>query len=163
MSLNVPVVNPSSLGKGPFTGFSPPQFANNAKSGSNTMDRKIIRSSWNNAYAVGTVNGLGRAIGPFRAVTNSGDFLSRQNYSCGGPNTVTPDRYKRKNNIGSVPSQCDGTGIPPTTCNPRFVSDSSDYIRFKRIRSANLTYNDLKNGGDDSNASFVSMMAVRRR
>lgn len=163
MPFNVPIVAPSSLGKGPFNGFSPQQFANNAKSGGNVIDRKIIRSSWNNAYAVGTVNGKGRAIGPFRAVTNSGDFLSRQNYSCGGPNTVTPDRYKRKNNIGSVPSHCDGTGIPPTTGNPRFVADSSDYIRFKRIRSANLTYNDLKFGGDQSHASFVPLMAARRR
>jgi hypothetical protein len=163
MSLNVPFVAPSSLGNGPFNGFSPQQFANNAKSGGNVMDRKIIRSSWNNAYAVGTVNGKGRAIGPFRAVTNSGDFLSRQNYSCGGPNTITPDRYKRKSNIGSVPSQCDGTGIPPTTGNPRFVADSSDYIRYKRIRSANLTYNDLKSGGDQSHASFVPLMAARRR
>jgi len=163
MALNVKNVPPSNLGGGKFQGFSPDQFANNARGGNDAISRKVIRNAWNNPYAVGTVNNVPRAIGPFRAVTNRGDFLSRVNYSCGGPNPVTLDRYKRKNNVGSVPSHCDGTNIPASTCNPKFVPDSSDYIRYKRIRSANLTYNDVKFGGDDHNASYVPLMYVRRR
>ena len=163
MALTTPKIAPSSLGGSIFQGFSPKQSINNARVCSDVIDRRVIRSSWNNAYAVGTVNGLKRAIGPFRAVTNSGDFLSRQNYSCGGPNTVTPDRHKRQSNIGSKPNQCDGTGIPPSSCNPRFVPDSSDYIRYKRTRSINRNYNDSSFGGDQSHASFVPLMATRRR
>ena len=64
-SLRTPYIAPSSLGGGPYKGWSPKQFANNAKG--NAIDRRIIVKSWNNAYSVGTVNGRGRAIGPFRA------------------------------------------------------------------------------------------------
>ena len=160
-SLTTPYIAPSSLGGGPYKGWSPEQFGNNAKG--NNIDRRIIVSAWNNAYAVGTVNGRKRAIGPFRAVTNSGDFLSRQNYSCGGSNPVTIDRYKRKNNIGSVPQRCDGTAIPPSSCNPRHVPDSSDYIKFRRIRAANQVYNDKKFGGNQSRAEYVPLLAARRR
>ena len=163
MSLTVPYVNPSSLGNGPFRGFMPRQFANNARSGASVIDRRVITKSWNNAYAVGTANNRKRVIGPFRAITNSGDFLSRQAYSCGGPNTVNRDKPGRGSAIGAIPQQCDGTGIPPSTCNPKFVADSSDYVRYKRTRAANQTYNDLKMGGNANRGQFVPLMAVRRR
>ena len=162
-SLRTPYIAPSSLGKGPYQGWSPDQFANNAKSGGNVIDRRVITKSWNNAYAVGTVNNRTRAIGQFRAVTNSGDYLSRQNYSCGGPNQVNKDKPGRGNAIGTIPQMCDGTGIPPSTCNPRFVSDSSDYVRFRRTRAVNQGYNDLKFGGNQSRGQYVPLMAVRRR
>jgi hypothetical protein len=160
-SLKTPIIAPSSLGGGPYQGWSPDQFGNNARG--NSIERRIIVRAWNNPYATGTVNGRKRAIGPFRAVTNSGDFLSRKNYSCGGSNMVTPDRYKRVSNIGGVPQMCDGTAIPPSTCNPRFVPDSSDYVKFRRLRAQNVTYNEKKFGGNDSRAQYVPLMAVRRR
>lgn len=163
MSLIVPIIAPSSLGKGPFNGFSPQQFGNNARSGGNVIDRRVAVKSWNTQYAVGTVNNRKRAIGQFRAVTNTGDFLSRQAYSCGGPNTINKDKPGRGNAIGAVPQQCDGTGIPPSSCNPKFVHDSSDYIRFKRTRAVNQLYNDAKFGGNQSRAQYVPLMAVRRR
>jgi hypothetical protein len=79
------------------------------------------------------MNGYGRAIGPMRAVTNSGDFLNRQNYICGGPNQTTK---------GSMISKCDKTKIPSSTTNVKFVPDSSDYIRFKKQMAMNHLYND---------------------
>jgi hypothetical protein len=144
---------------GPFNGYSPQQTITNYKSSEQAMTRRILRSVWNNS----TYNGKQRIITPFRAINNSGDFLSRKNYICGGPNAVTIDRYKRKNNIGSAPDQCDGSGVPSSSCNVKFVTDSSDYIKFKKQMAMNKNYNDVSNGGDQHNASFVSMMAVRRR
>jgi NADP-dependent 3-hydroxy acid dehydrogenase YdfG len=108
-------------------------------------------------------NGKIPHVGPFRAVNNMGDFLGRVNYSCGGPNTQNASKPGYSRLIRNVPQQCDPTGITVTTCNPKFVSDSSDYIRFRKLRAMNQTYNDLSYGGDKNNASFVSLMAVRRR
>lgn len=152
----------SNLGGG-FQGISPKQTINNYKDSSQVMTRRILTHSWNGAYASGTVNGLPRVITPFRAVNNLGDFLARPNYICGGPNQVNADKPGMKGRIGSIISRCDGTGIPSSTCNVKFVPDSSDYITYKKQRAIGQTYNDLKFGGDQSNASYVPLMAVRRR
>jgi hypothetical protein len=67
-----------------------------------------------------------------------------------------------KSHIGSIISQCDGTGVPASSCNVKYVPDSSDYIKYKKLQAQNRNYNDLKNGGYQ-NSSYVPLMAVRRR
>lgn len=37
--------------------------------------------------------------------------------------------------------------------NPKYVNDSSDYIRFKKLSAKNRNYNDSSFGGDDSSAA----------
>jgi len=152
----------SNLGGGPFNGYSPVQTLTNVKDGESTMSRRVLRDVWNSRYVSGPINGYKRAITPFRAVENLGDYLVRQNYSCGGPNPQSAKKFGYGRLIGSVPQNCDATGIPPSTCNPRFVPDSSDYVRYRRLRAINQTYNDLSNGGDASNGSYVPLMRVRR-
>jgi len=152
----------SALGGGPYNGFSPAQTITNYKDSEQTTIRRILRNSWNNQQAVGAINGKKRIITPFRAVNNLGDFLSRQNYVCGGSNQVNADRPGWKGRIGSIISQCDGTGVAAGSGNMRHVPDSSDYIRFKKQRAIGKTYNDLKNGGDQSNGSYVALMGIRR-
>ena len=159
MSVVGKTISPQSLGGG-NQGISPKQNVLNYKSGEQTAMRAILRRAWNTVYATGTVNDRNRVTTPYRAVNNLGDFLSRNNYSCGGPNTVNPK--KPGYHVGSVPNQCDGTNIPPSSCNVKFVSDSSDYITYKKQRAMNVTYNDSKFGGDQSNASYVDRMAVHR-
>jgi hypothetical protein len=153
----------SNLGGGPFNGFSPVQTINNVKNSEQVMQRRVLRHGWNTAYATGSVNGQSRVVTPFRAVNNLGDFLGRENYVCGGPNQVNATYPGWKSRIGSIISQCDGTGVPSSTCNVKFVADSSDYTKYRKLQSANHMYNDLKNGGDESNASYVDVMRVRRR
>ena len=150
----------SSVLGGPFNGYSGKQTVTNYKDSEQTMSRRVLRSAWNTRYATGTVNGQSRIITPFRAVNNLGDFLSRTNYVCGGPNQV--NKSKPGLRIGSIISACDSTGVEGSTCNPRFVPDSSDYIRFKKQQAMNKNYNDSKNGGDESNGSYVALMGVRR-
>ena len=150
------------LGGGPFNGFSPAQTINSFKDGEGALSRRILRSSWNTKQLF-TKNGKTPNVGPFRAVNNLGDFLGRVNYSCGGPNPESASKPGYGRLIGSVPQQCDATNIEVTTCNPKFVADSSDYMRFKKLRAINRNYNDLSYGGDKSNGSFVALMAVRRR
>jgi hypothetical protein len=106
---------------------------------------------------VGVNNGYARIVTPFRAVNGNGDFLARVNYSYGVPNAI--NKYRAGvfiTRIGSTPNISDGTGVPSESCNPKFVADSSDYIRYKKLRAVNHTYNDSKFGGDQSNASYTS-------
>lgn len=143
-----------------INGISPQQTLNNFKNSDEVMIRKTIRKSWNNPYAQGIVNGRKRAIGEFKAVSNIGDFLSRTNYACGNiPNGTQPNNVAWRSRIGSIIKKCDGSGVPCSNSNTKFVPDSSDYTRYKKQRSFNRNYNDIKNGGDQHNASFVSVMS----
>ena len=152
----------ANLGGG-INGISGRQTINGSRSSENTLMRKVLRRGWNTEYARGNVNGYQRIITPFRAVNNSGDFLSRVNYVCGGPNQVNASYPGWKSRIGSIISHCDGTNIASSTCNVKFVADSSDYTRFRKEKAWNSTYNDIKDGGDDSNSSYAPLMSVRRK
>ncbi len=153
----------TTLGGGPFNGVSPKQTISAYKDNNDdVIARRILVKSWN-AQQLFAQNGKEPIVGPFRAVNNLGDFLGRVNYSCGGPNPQNASRPGYGRLIRTVPEQCDSTGIAPTTCNPKFVSDSSDYVKFKRLRAVNRNYNDLTNSGDNSNGSYVPLMAIRRR
>jgi hypothetical protein len=143
--------NDNSYLGGGITGISPKQTITNYKSSEQVAIRKVLTKSWNTNYASGTVNGHKRAIGPFRAVTNTGDFLSRESYRCGYmPNPSMKAR------IGSIIKNCDNTGIPPSSTNVKFVPDASDYVTYKKHNAINQNYNDLSMGGDDHNASQVA-------
>jgi hypothetical protein len=150
---------------GPYNGFSAKQTVLNYKDGRQTTTRKILRDGWNTAMAKPTYKGLNRKIGPFRAVYNAGDWLSRKNYACGGPNPMSsnaPGWSQSLMFMGSQIDKCDGTGVPAAACNVKYVYDSSLFTRYKREAAMNKNYNDLKNGGDDHNASQVAWMAIRR-
>jgi hypothetical protein len=147
---------------GPYNGYSATQTINNYNNDDDVRTRNELKNAWNTAYATGKYNGYSRVITPFRAVNNSGDFLGRVQYVCGGPNQVNASRPGYKSLIGSIISNCDGTGVPASCCNSRYVADSSDYIKFKRQSATNKNFNDVKHGGDQSNASYVPLMRIRR-
>jgi hypothetical protein len=150
---------------GPFNGYSPQQTMTGFKDSEQVMTRRVLVKSWNGRGAVGTDganNAYKRVVTPFRAVNNLGDFLGRQNYVCGGSNQVNKTRAGLQGPIGSIISKCDGTKVPASVCNNRFVPDSSDYIKFKKQSAINKNYNDLGSGGDVHNGSYVAQMAVHR-
>jgi len=153
--------NTNYLG-GRLHGISPKQSVTNYKDGDATSTRTILRRAWNTAYARDSgVNGYKRVITPFRAVNNLGDFLSRQNYVCGGPNAINKTRSFYQGHIGGIISHCDNTKVPASSCNVKFVPDSSDYITFKRQQAMNRNYNDPKFGGYN-NSAYTNIMAIRR-
>ena len=151
----------SPLGNGPFNGYSARQTITNYKDSEQSMMRSVLRRSWNNEQASGQINGKSRVITPFRAVNNLGDFLGRQHYVCGGANQVHADKPGRGICIRNIISSCDDSGVPAGAGNQRFVSDTSDYITYKKQSASVKTYNDSKFGGDDSHASFVPMKMAR--
>ena len=169
-----PVGKPSNLGGG-YNGYSPALLGGGAGThggsgmeGGNerSMDRNILRQAWNGQYASGDVNGRKPVCTPFRLVNNSGDYLGRQNYVSGGPNQVNNIRSSSVGSFkmfaGHVQATNDGTGIPSSTCNVKYVYDSSDYVTFKRNQAINRTYNDLSFGGDQSNASQSAWRRVHQ-
>ena len=151
----------TTLVGGPYQVYSTKQTTLNYKDGAQTAVRSILRNGWNTAFASGTYNGKSRVITPFRAVNNSGDFLARTNYKCGGPtgmSTCSIGWAGSKIYLGSMVNNCDDSGVPGASGNVKYVYDSSDYITFRRQQAMNRNYNDLKNGGDQSNGSYVSRM-----
>jgi hypothetical protein len=160
--LSAPNLGGKALGGG-IKGISPKQTINNYKGSDQVMSRRLVVKSWNTAYATGIVNGKSRVTTPFRAVNNSGDFLGRVQYSCGGPNPTNADKPGWKSRIRSMFSNCDGSGVPASSTNTRFVADSSEYCKFKKNRAINLNYNDSSFGGDQNHASFVNRMAIHRK
>lgn len=110
------------------------------KNGDQTNSRKILSKSWNQENVIGTINEKKRILTPFRAANNLGDFLIRKNYVCGGPNQINPGKTGTKTSIGSILSACDDSGVEGASCNPKFVSDSSDYVRFRKLRAMNKNY-----------------------
>lgn len=159
------LMNMTSVLGGPYNGFSPTQTLSNFKDGEQSATRTILRNGWNTSMAKGTYNGHKRVVTPFRAVNNAGDFLGRTNYKCGGPTGMSKSSIGwagSKIYLGSKIDNCDSTGVPGASGNVKYVYDSSNYVTFKRQQAINHNYNDLKNGGDDHNASYTPLMHVRR-
>jgi len=131
---------------GPYQGYVAKPTMGKTNDSEITAMRSVLKRGWNTGFANNTYNNKSRVVTPFRAVNSLGDYLQRQNYVCGGPNpngsiskTAGLSRH-----LGNARSACDGTGVPATSCNPKFVSDSSDYIRFKKQRAYNVNYNNVK-------------------
>lgn len=118
-----------------------------------TSDRSQVIRSFNTAHLTQ------RKITPFRALTNSGDILGRTNYTCGGPDQLANTRRRQSLNMfrGGVRSNCDESGIPGASCNPKYVYDSSTYSRYKRLLSTQRAFNDTSFGGANNGAQSVSL------
>jgi hypothetical protein len=124
-------------------------------------DRYTLRNSWNTHKYIDTSGKTANAITPFRAVNNAGDPKGRTNYACGGSSQLTPSRPGIMALAGGSHWNCDGSGVPGACCNPKYVYDSSDYVRYKRQLALNHAYNDLSFGGDYSSTSQSALRAVR--
>lgn len=158
----------NSLIKSPLGGGIPgfiPQATNDTDNHDQyARTRFTLRQAWNTTY-VSQLGSNKRIITPFRAVNNSGDILSRPYYSCGGSCQTFQSRPNIKgirSAFGAIQSQCDGSGVPPASCNVKYVYDSSDYVTYLKQRAVNKNYNDLSNGGNNNSGAQSAIRAVRR-
>lgn len=143
----MPQVSFNILG-GPFNGYAPKQSITNYKDTDVINMRRVLVRSRSALNVRDAINNRGRVLTPFRAANNLGDFLGRQYYVDGSePNPQSASRPGYARLIGSVMSTRDSTGVTGASCNPKFVSDSSDYIKFKRQSATNRNFNDLAFGG----------------
>jgi hypothetical protein len=148
----------TTLGGG-IQGIAPPIVG---VSNNSALNRFSLRTAWNGALGGNTYKSKGIAVSPFRAVNNAGDVLSRQNYSCGGSNQVNNIKPSLHPSIGGILSACDGSGIEPSTCNVKYVYDSSDFSKYKKLKAINQNYNDSSFGGNDSSAQQMALRRVRQ-
>ena len=130
--------------------------------------RFTLRQGWNTNYQGELYAKFGTTkspVTPFRAVTNSGDLLSRQNYSCGGGCQTfqsRPNLKGLKQRFGAIQSLCDESTLPPASCNVKYVYDSSDYTTYLKQRATARNYNDISYGGDENNASQSALRHIKR-
>ncbi len=149
---------------------APPVVGVTQKGSIRGQSRLILSKAWNGKYASQKVmnqvtgNTVKPSTTPFRAVMNAGDYLSREHYSCGGPNMVGSgfpgSLVLTSKDGGQSKTQCDGTDIPPSTCNVKYVYDSSDYIRFRKEQAKNRNRADYTYGGSN-NGAYVALEHVR--
>ena len=159
----VQLTNGRSLGGG-IKGFIAKSVQTNDNNSDFSLTRFLLKQGWNTSYP-SQLNYSQPICTPFRAVTNSGDLLSRPAYSCGGPCQTfqsRPGMFGLRGAFGHIADNCDGTGIPPSSCNVKYVYDSSNYTRYMKEKAINKLYNDLSYGGDDSHTNQSAIKAIRR-
>jgi len=172
-------VKGSALGGG-FQGYMPQAVQTTEKGsyGSNVFEnlRYTLRQAWNTKYKSQLLAAKRRQIiTPFRAVNNAGDLLCRDNYSCGGPCQTYQSRPQIKGlrqHFGSISKSCAPSAlynvdqvapdIPASSCNVKFVYDSSDYTTYLKQRAMVRNYNDSSNAGNDYSGSQSAYRAARR-
>jgi len=124
------------------------------------VDRMIIRRMFPNTSKFNGHPVLKRqwATSPFRVFYNAGDLLNRQ-HEAGGSNQVkgSVGIGQYRNTLGNGDGTTKGNGA---SGNQHFVYDSSDYIKFKRLRTKMKNYNDISFGGSN-NGSYTFLMNIR--
>lgn len=138
--------------------------------------RFTLKNAWNTKYPSQLRENNKKAIiTPFRAVTNSGDLLSREYYSCGGPCQSfqsRPGMFGLRQRFGANQNTCVpgvvystyqlDPKIPAAACNVKYVYDSSDYTTYLKQKAVNKNYNDLSYGGNDSSTSQSAIRRIKR-
>jgi hypothetical protein len=158
---------------GGLPGLMPQPVIDHDNSDQFARTRFLLRDAWNTTSYSGSSNPK-RIVTPFRAVNNAGDLLSRENYSCGGSCQTfqsRPGLNGLRQRFGSTSVSCRPSvlwsalqvdpEIPSSTCNVKWVYDSSDYIKFKKDQAVNKNYNDRSFGGNDYNTSQSAIRHIR--
>lgn len=168
--------NVSSLGGGMPGGRPEAGFQNTQIGGDISLSRRILRKSFKSNNVIVNNETISKAsCGPFRASNHGGDVLSRFNKSCGATNQINSRSGQLSgvklsdgvnNNDCHFTNNINGTSVTPldvklASSNVKYVYDSSDYIRFKKLEARNKLYNDKSFGGDQHNGSFSFLNNLR--
>ena len=158
---------PKNLGGG-IAGRQPALLGGAANSYSGTgmvgssersIERTVMRKAFGNQYNSGLDSSPilypGAKTSPFRLAYSAGDPLGHANAAANkkyGPisNQININSLGGNKNLG------DGirdNGLSAYCGNPKKVYDSSDYIRYRKLRAVNKNYNDYSFGGDKHNST----------
>lgn len=160
---NVPGFQPTLLGGG-ANGNSGSGMVGGGERGVDRMflRRGTGRSTWF-FKATNTIPtpGAGYKTTPFRVAVNAGDLAGTTN---SGPLPQLPSANQVNGPmVNTQQNKGDGikSGSAGFTGNPKYVYDSSDYTKFKKLQAKLKTYNDSSFGGSN-NGSYSFLMRVRR-
>ena len=121
-------------------------------------------NAWLNFGIFGNISPLIRnnMTTPFRAAYNAGDTAGTVNESPDpqypGSNQVNGRAISMLNIKSGGPHN---DGAARFSGNPKFVYDGADYVRYKKLKAINKTYNDSSFGGNNNNGSYVALKRVR--
>jgi hypothetical protein len=135
-------------------------------SGMRGIDRLVLREGFGNSGWLKQIVGASNVtpnITPFRLAMNAGDINGSVN-SAPIPQlpSVNQINGQSQSKLRANGGGAKNDGEAAFSGNPRYVYDGSDYVRFKKLKAVNRTYNDSSFGGDQSNASFTFINRVRR-
>ena len=141
------------------------------------MDRKILRQAFGNSSRDWGSDGIGvgraplntpstiNICGPFRAAMSAGDLITPLT---GGGQPANPKYGTISNLVSGVGTNWlkntgDGLGSGGATYvgNPKYVYDSSDFIKFKKLKAKLRTYNDSSFGGSIGQSAASALSRVR--
>ena len=99
---------------------------------------------------------------PFRAIMSAGAVNGTINQS-GSSNLINSNQVQQPRVKGTQnnPRSINTEGNSYFTGNPKYVYDSSDFIKYKKLKSINKNYNDSSFGGSN-NGSFSFLKKIRR-
>jgi hypothetical protein len=136
--------------------------------GERSSSRKQLNKAFGNMYN----KGLGSSpllysnniLGPFRTAINGGDVITNYNESTNSIYGVEPSQNGGLNQsrINGLNNGVNRNGNAMYSGNIKYVYDSSNYIKFKKLQAMNKTYND-KNHGSGGNSSYTSVAIHRVR
>ena len=148
----------STLGGG-NKGSQPVLFGNVDGGNERAISRKHLVKAFGNLYN----KGLGSSpalysnniLGPFRTSYNAGDVITN-GYGATNNKYGNAANQINGNNVSRVKGLGDGVfnnGNDSYSGNPRYVYDSSDFIRYKKLNAINKNFNDITYGGANNSQS----------
>lgn len=158
--------NQSTLGGG-NKGVQPLLFGNVVGSNERAIARKHLVKAFGNLYnkGLGSSPALysGNILGPFKTSYNAGD-VTTNNYSATNSKYGNAANQINGNNLSRLQKLGDGisnNGNASYSGNPKFVHDSSDFIRYKKLNAINKNFNDITYGGANNSQSQSVIRNVR--
>ena len=105
--------------------------------------------------------------GPFRAAMNAGDALGRRYLQCDCPNPLSAMSARNADGIsqrgcGIIVNGYSTKQVPVANCNTKYVYDSSDYIRFKKLSAQRSGRNTQAIKGDMRASGGIVLQALQR-
>ena len=129
------------------------------------LDRFVLRRAFGNDLLLGVspITNTAAAITPFRAAFHAGDINGTVN-SNPLPSLPGSDQVNSSSRVSRLNIKSGGirnNGNAAYSGNQKFVYDGEDYVRYKKLKAINRTYNDSSFGGAN-NGAYVALKAVRR-
>lgn len=156
----VPGAQPALLGGGGNGNSSSGMSGGGARGVSRILLREAFgRRNWLNKF-LNTTDTLALKSGTFRMNMNAGDILGTVNQA---PLKGLPNANQVNNiQVSRQGIKSDGvkSGQAAYSGNPKYVYDSSDYMRFKKLQAQLRNYNDSSYGGSN-NGSYTFLNRVR--
>ena len=158
----------NTLGGG-YKGTQPLLIGNIDSGSDRSSSRKHLAKAFGNLYN----KGLGispllnsrNIAGPFRTSFNSKDILTTYNEATDNKYGYAANQVGG-NNLSRLNPNFNGVsrnGTAMYSGNNKFVHDSSDYSRFKKLQAMNRNYNDTTFAGSSTNTNNVSVQTALHR